>query len=45
MFTLDQGEEHTELRAVKLLEQPTEDIVVVEEVLALCYSKAVERLL
>lgn len=42
---LDQGEEHAELRAVEPLEEPAEDVVVVEEVLAALRLEVLEGLL
>jgi len=45
---LDEWEEHSELRAVHLLEEATEDVVVVEEVLSIgplvCFERALELL-
>ncbi len=42
---LDQRKEHAELRAPELLEQATEDVVVVEEVLAALCLEVCEGLL
>ena len=41
----DQREEHAELCALEHLQQSTEDVIVIEEVLARVISVAVERLL
>ena len=42
---LDEGEEHAEERAPEALEEATEDVVVVEEVLALAWLVLIERAL
>ena len=45
MSALDKRKEHRELRALELLEQPTEDVVVVEKVPAPFYLALLKRLL